>query len=94
MLRLAFNLNPISELKKTIKNLDKAMQNCPHCHAMLKEIKHDRATLICPIPICKKAMQEATKSHKKELLKKTKYMAAPVIGQEPTSEIQNLKEPI
>jgi hypothetical protein len=91
-LKAAFDLDPASELKIVIQNLDKAMQNCPHCHAMLEEMEHDRAALICPIPTRKKALQEATESRKKELLKGTKSMAALVMGEEPTPDSQDLEE--
>jgi hypothetical protein len=50
-LRVAFNLDPASEVKKVIQDLDKAMQNCQHCHAMLEAVEHQQAAAICPIPI-------------------------------------------
>jgi len=92
LLKHHFNLDPTSELKKIIQNLDKAMQNCLHCHAMLEEIERNRATLIHPIPLRKKSMQEATESRKKELLKGTKSMAGLVMKQEPTPEQQDSEE--
>ena len=92
-LRIAFNRDPASELKKVIQNLKKAMQKCPHCHAMLEEIEHERAALICPIPIHKKALQEATQTRKNKLLKGMKSMAALVMGEDPTLETQDLEEP-
>ena len=94
ILRADFNLDPASKLNTIIQNLDKAMQNCPHCHAMLQEMEQDQAALICPIPIRRKAIQEATESRKKELLNGTKSMAALVMGlDEPTPQTQDLEEP-
>jgi hypothetical protein len=92
MLRAAYHLDPGSQLKTIIQNLDKAMQNCQHCHTMLEEIEHAQLALICPIPLRKKAIQEATESRKKELLKGTKSMAALVKGEEPRPETQDLLE--
>jgi hypothetical protein len=79
-LRVAFNLDPASEVKKVIQDLDKAMQNCQHCHAMLEVVEHQQATAICPISIQKKSIQDAAKAREKELLKGTKSMVPLVSG--------------
>jgi hypothetical protein len=86
-LRLAFEQDPASEVKTVIQDLDKAMRKCPHCHAMLEEIKRKRSAAICPVPIRKKSMKVAEDARTKELLKGTKSMAALVREGEEGSEV-------
>lgn len=81
-LRVAFNLDPGLEVKKVIRNLDKAMRNCHYCHAMLEEIEQQQGGVICPIPIQKTSMADTAKAGEKELLKGTKSMAGLVMKQD------------
>lgn len=87
-LRVIFEEDPTSELKKVLQDLDKAMQKCQHCHAMLEEIQHCRAATVCPVPIRTKTMQEAAKGRRQELLKNAKSMTALVMGTEEVAQSQ------
>ena len=89
-LRDAFYLDPASEVKKIIQNLDKAMQDCQHCYAMLEEIEDQQAAAICPIPVRKKSMRDAAQAREKELLKGTRSMAAFAMTEEATVEMEDL----
>ena len=88
-LRTAFDLDPTCELRKVIQSIDKGMKTCQRCHAMLAEIEEARAAAICPVPVRRKTMKDAGQARNKELLKGTKSMAALVMGEETTAEIDS-----
>lgn len=64
-LRGALQVDPASEMKGVVEDIDKAMQNCLQCHEMLEAVGLRQNS----IPVRKKDLKDIKKGWAKELLK-------------------------
>ena len=71
-LRRALEVDPASEVKAVVEDIDKAMMNCRHCQDMLEEIEERE----CPVFLRKKGLEEVKNDRVRKLLKGAKSLAA------------------